>query len=94
MVVVQFTVNPPSRTFVTRRSRVRTPVTSVAVALAVAVDVEVRDVVRVASGVDVPVGIGVEDGARVEDGVRNGPGFTVASITTIVPLIPAEADDP
>lgn len=84
MVVVQFTVNPPSRTFVTRRSRVRTPVTRVAVGLAV----DVREAVRVASGVDVLVEV------RVDEGVRDGPGVTVASITMIVPAMPAEADDP
>ena len=88
IVVVQFTVNPPSRTFVTRRSRVRTPVTRVAVGLAVDVAVDVREAVRVASGVDVLVAV------RVDDGVRDGPGVTVASITMIVPAMPAEADDP
>ena len=93
MAVVQLTVNPPSRTFVTLRSRVRSPVTGVDVAVAEAVDVAVRDAVaddvavRVASGVDVPVAV------SVTDGVSDGPGVTVASSTTIVPVIPADAED-
>jgi len=69
-------------------------VTRVAVAVAEAVAVAVREgvaedvSVRVASGVDVLVAV------RVDEGVRDGPGVTVASITMIVPVMPAEADDP
>ncbi|NBT25249.1 MAG: hypothetical protein EBT09_01540 [Actinobacteria bacterium] len=66
--------------------------TAVDVAVAEAVDVAVRDAVaddvavRLASRVDAPVAV------SVTDGVSDGPGVTVASSTTIVPVIPAEVE--
>jgi hypothetical protein len=71
MEVVQRTVNPPSETLVTRRLRVLTPVTRVAVAVGVEVVVEVRDAVGVSLAVDVRDAVGelVGEGVLVADGV-------------------------